>query len=199
LALLFLLLASARQSHPQSQSPTPAARVPTVVLLTSNLSWDDLRADGPLNDLRQIAAGGSVALLNTAVSGEATEAAAFLSIGSGERMAAPGKRGPKLLVGGVSLTVADIAAEVYPAIGPEGSVARPVYFRRFGMAPPSARSESRSACRLWSGFSPAFRVSLCRDRWARRCAGAGAACLSSVTGALSLSAWTGRGPSMADP
>ncbi|MES2465013.1 MAG: hypothetical protein V4671_30990, partial [Armatimonadota bacterium] len=132
LLTLFVLVPFA-PGHAQHKS---APRLPTLVLLASDLSWDDLRPDGPLSDVRQIAAAGSVAALNTAVSGEATEAAAYLSVGAGERMAAHGERGRKIFLDTLPLTIADIAAQVYPANGPEGSAVRPVYFRRFGAPPP---------------------------------------------------------------
>jgi hypothetical protein len=68
------------------------------------LSFNDLRAGGPLPHVRELADAGGIALLNTAVTGEPSEAAAYLSIGGGERLAVPvarlreigatGSRGP---------------------------------------------------------------------------------------------------------
>jgi hypothetical protein len=136
LVLFLTLFLSSAGGHAQSPHRSPSLHPPTVFLLASNLTWADLRPDGPLHDLRQLAETGSIALLNTAVSGEATEAAAFLSIGAGERVAAPGTRGPRIAVEDVPLTVADIAAEVYPAKGLEGNAVRPVYYRRFGRNSP---------------------------------------------------------------
>ena len=122
-----------------AQTPTnPSSATPkTLVLLVSNLDWADVQTSDRLQAVRDLAARGSVALLNTAVSGEATEAAAYLSAGASERVAAPAERGPTIPVDEVPFTIAEIAAEVYPASGLEGNAVRPVYFRRFGIAPPS--------------------------------------------------------------
>jgi hypothetical protein len=102
--------------------PARADATRTVVLLASGLTLDDLRADGPLPAVRELAEAGGVGLMNTAVSGAPTEAAAYLSVGASERMAAP----PSL---------ADAAWEVASTSDPAAAGA---YRRRFGAAPPSA-------------------------------------------------------------
>lgn len=114
-ALLCLLPRQVRAEVP--------ARPKTLLLLASGLSYDHLRPDGPLPHVRQLAEAGGLALLNTTVAGPATDAAAFLSAGAGERMAVP--------------DVA-IAAQVYApeARTPEEDTARAVYRRRFGRWPP---------------------------------------------------------------
>jgi hypothetical protein len=176
-SFLTLVLFAVR-AHAQ---PRPAERVPLLILLTSNLSWDDLQADGPLRSVRQLAGTGSVALLNTAVAGEATEASAYLSVGSGERMAAPGERGPRILVDEVPLTIADITAEVYPAKGLEGNAVRPVYFRRFGTPSPP------DAIGLALGLPTMERVQPSPS------GRADAGSPFTATGARQWSAWTGKG------
>ena len=137
-ALVLLLALTWFAAHAQAQTArTQPAPPKTLVLLVSNMDWADVQTSDRLQAVRDLAASGSVALLNTAVSGEATEAAAYLSVGASERIAAPAERGPTIPVDEVSFTIADIAAEVYPASGLEGNAVRPVYFRRFGIAPPS--------------------------------------------------------------
>lgn len=115
LALLFL-------SAPTFAADTPA-RPRTLLLLASNLSYEDLRKGGPLPQVRRLAEQGGMALLNTAVAGRATEAAAYLSVGGGDRLAAPDTR---------------IATQVYAPDTEtnEGDSARAVYRRRFGAWPP---------------------------------------------------------------
>jgi hypothetical protein len=76
--------------------------------------------------------------MNTAVSGEATEAAAYLSVGAGERMVAPDRTSPILYEAGIPRTVADVATEAYRAKGPEGVPVSQTYRRRFGDYPPLA-------------------------------------------------------------
>ena len=137
-ALVLLLALTWFAAHAQAQTArTQPAPPKTLVLLVSNMDWADVQTSDRLQAVRDLAASGSVALLNTAVSGEATEAAAYLSVGASERIAAPAERGPTIPVDEVPFTIADIAAEVYPASGLEGNAVRPVYFRRFGIAPPS--------------------------------------------------------------
>lgn len=116
--------------------PIAPAPPKTIILLTSGLSWDDMSDDGPLQDVRRLAQSGGVALLNPAVSGEATEAAAFLSVGAGERMAAPETGGPVLWEAGIPRSVSDLAQEVYTIQKREGQIAGLTYRRRMGRYPP---------------------------------------------------------------
>jgi hypothetical protein len=113
----------------------PASRAKTILLLAPpGLSYDDLRPGGPLAVLRErIAPSGAVGLLNAAVSGEATDAAAYLSVGAGDRMSAPNRSRPPLLEGGVPVTVAELAAEVFTIRRGEGAPTRATYERRFGI------------------------------------------------------------------
>ncbi|MBC8102762.1 MAG: hypothetical protein H7Z41_09270 [Cytophagales bacterium] len=133
---LYLLALLALIGGAALAQPAKTARPKTLVLLVSDLSWKDLQADGGLPEVRRLASEGSVALLNTAVSGEATAAAAFLSVGASERIAAPGKRGPRVFVDDVPLTVASIAAQAYPTNVSPKEASRLVYLRRFGVMPP---------------------------------------------------------------
>ncbi len=137
-AFAFCLLFAAlfgRQAHSDG-SPKPPK---TIALLTSGLTWEDTKNRGPLQDLRVLLEqnGVGVALLNPAVSGEATEAAAFLSVGAGERMAVPDTTGPVLYEAGIARTVSDMAQEVYTLQREEGRVARVTYRRRMGFDPPT--------------------------------------------------------------
>ena len=106
----------------------------TLVVLASGVSLDDF---GPAETLAELRRGaGSIALLNSATPGEATEGAAFLSIGAGERLRVPDQTSPALTESGVSRTVAELATEAYTVTGREGTPARLTYQRRFGVAPP---------------------------------------------------------------
>lgn len=109
----------------------------TLLLLASGLCFDDLRAGGPLPHVRELAEAGGVALLNTAVSGEPTEAAAYLSVGGGERLAAPAARlvalaGAAKAGEGGKPVPADLARQVVAT-----ETGRAIYRRRFGAWPPS--------------------------------------------------------------
>jgi len=138
LGVLTVFLVALSLIYAPARAQGLSAPVPkTLVILTSRLTWDDMRPDGDLNVVRRLASEGGAALLSPTVAGEATDAAAYLTLGAGERVAAPDRRGPTINVSSVPLTVADIAAESYPANLVEGNAVRPVYVRRFGVNPPA--------------------------------------------------------------
>ncbi len=108
----------------------------TLLLLASGLSFDDLRPGGPLPHVRELADAGGVALLNTAVAGEPSEAAAYLSVGGGERLAAPIARLREMArqaANGPAEAASDLAAQAAPATE---TATRALYRRRFGTWPP---------------------------------------------------------------
>ena len=115
--------------------PQRAAPPKTLILLASGLTYDILRGSSRLRQVRLLANQGGLALMNNAVSGEATEMAVFLSVGASERMAAPTAlfTAPDAPV---SETVAEVAAEAYTLRANEGNAARAVYRRRYGVWPP---------------------------------------------------------------
>ncbi|MBC7805513.1 MAG: hypothetical protein H7145_05120 [Akkermansiaceae bacterium] len=79
LTLLFTL------PHPAHAADKPKA----VLVLISGVTIDDLKPGGKLPALRQLAERGGVALLHNRVWGDFNRNAAYLSVGAGERMAAP--------------------------------------------------------------------------------------------------------------
>ena len=116
---------------------TPSPK--TIIILTSGLDWAELQNNSDLHEVLQSLAGeGGVALLNPAVSGEATEAAAFLSVGAGERMAAPGKSGPVLWESETARSIADFAREAVTRRGDDDnpSADEALYRTRMGVGVP---------------------------------------------------------------
>ncbi|MBC8138945.1 MAG: hypothetical protein H8F28_23975 [Fibrella sp.] len=83
--LLALLLTLFVFSLPARADDKPKA----VLVLMSGVTLDDLKPGGKLPALRQLAERGSIALLHNRVWGDFNENAAYLSVGSSERMAAP--------------------------------------------------------------------------------------------------------------
>lgn len=119
--------------------PASGSGPKTLLLLASGLSFDDLRPGGPLPHVRQLADVGGIALLNTAVSGEPSEAAAYLSVGGGERLAAPVARLREMArraAGNPAETATNLAAQI--ASPNVDRAARALYRRRFGAWPPGA-------------------------------------------------------------
>jgi hypothetical protein len=142
LLVFFLLIALCTLTMDAAWAGGPAAgsahHPKTIVLLTSDLTWDDMGPAGDLLVVRRLASIGGVALLNTTVSGQPTESAAYLTVGAGERVAAPAERGPQVTDAGVPLSIGEIAAqESLPANALEGNAVRPVYVRRFGVEAPA--------------------------------------------------------------
>jgi hypothetical protein len=114
-----------------------AAPPKTLLLLASGLSFDGLRPGGPLPHVRELADAGGVALLNTAVASEPSEAAAYLSVGGGERLAVPVARLREIAQQAAedpTEAATDLAAQV--ASPAPGTPVRALYHRRFGAWPP---------------------------------------------------------------
>ncbi len=131
----FIIGAGGARAAGNDASPPP---VKTVLVITSGLSLANLRPGGPLPSVRALANRGGVALLNTAVAGEPTDAAAFLSVGASERMSAPQTGGPRFTEADIALSADDLAREAYPARGPGSGLTGAVYRRRFGATMPGA-------------------------------------------------------------
>jgi len=129
--LVFLALFFALSSAVWAQQKP----VRTVVVLISGVALPQVATEADFAVLRDLAQNGAVAALNTAVAGEPTDAAAFLSVGASERMTASRKTEPNVSEGGVLQTVADLATEVYALRGVEGSEVANVYRRRMGQVP----------------------------------------------------------------
>jgi hypothetical protein len=121
---------------PGTPAGLEAGRTPTLVLLASNLSYQDLQPGGELEPVRELATHGSIALLDTSVMGEATEAAAYLSLSAGRPVTVPGETGPTVIEGGITRTLAELAEDAFPAIRNEGNVVCATYRRRYGYYPP---------------------------------------------------------------
>jgi hypothetical protein len=110
---------------------------PRVILFfVSGMGYAELTATSPLAELSRLAKAGSIAFLDTAVTGEPTEAAVYLTIGAGEKMTVPDKTSPKLMEGGIDRTVADVATDIFRCDTREGLVVAQTYRRRFDAYPP---------------------------------------------------------------
>jgi hypothetical protein len=120
-----LLLFACLMAQAQAQPPAPAPARPRVVLILCDaLTFDDLH-DNLYPHLYHLAENGAVALMNTAVSGSRTPAAALLTIATGAQQSAK--------------ATDELAYDIGETVREGGGKARDVYRQQTGAAPPSGK------------------------------------------------------------
>jgi hypothetical protein len=145
------------------------AKTKVFLVLANGFTFNDFESGDDLALVREIAARGSIGLIQPMSDGEPSEPAVYLSIGAGLPMAAPREQGPRFLEAGVERTVADLAIDTFPAVGREGDIVCRAYRRRFGeycpleaeivhvSLPALLRAQSAQGAKALGGFAETFK------------------------------------------